>query len=508
MTKHSTKQETGTTNSSQKEEPSKESQISLEPEDLDEEDAARLLAELVSFQDQVFFEKSKPVVGSSPESKVAKLEMSTSQKEQRAHNKNTQDANIILVKESDKKETESSHKQKDNGQNDSFLRRLLPQARNSTQQNQGMEEDGADEASTSASSFQENRGTGSHARLSILPSSVSFSPPEIIRQAGATIKLPLALSFDDESTQGNNSRNTQSEQPHQFETYSYSTPTYCRICGGLLAGLWRQGMKCKGCNMDIHHGQGKGEHDDCRAEALMTSCPCDRTVSSVESNNINEEKQNLNHQLQQFQRMFQTHPNLWKEVTEQLDKDFMTNIKQVIIKEGTDNERSQKIRRARENIIKPTVDKLDAVEAKGFIYSLVWLLYYHLILVAFFGLLTASIFSAALIPTRYGINRHGILLHMSTVLVSLHVGLLLLAVAIQMATLHFQRKEIIVDNFLQQTLTVQAKEDFGISVMDAAAKARLWSERLVLTAAIMCAVTIAAWFHFESAFSMQHARAN
>jgi Phorbol esters/diacylglycerol binding domain (C1 domain) len=348
-------------------------------------------------------------------------------------------------------------------------------------------------------------------------------PPPIFRQAEMTLKLPLRLSLDTvekeeddddddcasvvESTASPSivaspSSSSESEQPHQFETRSYSTPTYCQVCSGLLVGLWRQGMQCKVCKMNIHHGQGKGEHDDCRAEALLKSCPGNdrqsRPFVTATSNRDDNQGLDLRQQLQKIQHMFQNHPNLWEEVTEQLDKDFMNNVRQVIIKEGADSERSQKIRRTRENYIKPTLKKLNEVESKGFVYSLAWLLYHHVVFLALVGSGTAIIFGGVLLllPTSRGggnTSQH-IFLHTATVSVSLHVGMILAAFGIHMATVYFQRKEIIIDNFLRETLTIQAQEDFGISVMDTAAKARLWSNRLVTTSIFMCAVTILVWY--------------
>lgn len=69
------------------------------------------------------------------------------------------------------------------------------------------------------------------------------------------------------------------EFAHQFEVHSYRAPTNCTLCSGLLVGLWSQGLQCKMCRMNIHRGQGLGEHDDCRAEALMT--PCSRMSGST-----------------------------------------------------------------------------------------------------------------------------------------------------------------------------------------------------------------------------------
>lgn len=497
--------------------------------DLDPDDASRLVAELVSFPERVVFETNCPANNNNEDdqsmvesSDVGSAVLPREKKGLGQHNHYVQDSNVLFIKEARMEQTSLSNEGEDNdGNTHPLFRRLLP-TNSDDKENYGDRRHGefhngskADgEGSTIASSTlreeeeqqQQQQQPSLNPSPSILSSpAVSFSPPDIIRQAvGATIKLPIALSSSLDEDSSSHSTTHRSEQPHQFETHSYTSPTYCQVCKGLLAGLWRQGMQCSVCKMNIHHGQGKGEHDDCRAEALLTSCPGSCTVAPTEvvDNQNNETQRNdLSHQLEQIKHMFDNHPNLWKDVTEQLDKDFMTNIKHVIIKEGADGERSQKIRRVRENVVIPFLDKLNAIESKGFMYSLAWLLCIHVVFVAAMALLAIAIFAGALVPTTLGVTQQGISLYTSTIMVSLHIALLTLAVGIHWATVHFQRKEIIIDNFLQQTLTVQAEEDFGISVVNAAAKARLWSYRLVVTTVMMCLITTAAWYHFEKEFS-------
>lgn len=69
------------------------------------------------------------------------------------------------------------------------------------------------------------------------------------------------------------------EQAHTFEVVSFSAPTKCGVCNGILAGIFRQGKQCKTCGLIIHHGEGAEGHSNCHAEAMLKPCPMQKQDS-------------------------------------------------------------------------------------------------------------------------------------------------------------------------------------------------------------------------------------
>uniref|UniRef100_A0A023F3P7 protein kinase C n=2 Tax=Triatoma infestans TaxID=30076 RepID=A0A023F3P7_TRIIF len=41
-------------------------------------------------------------------------------------------------------------------------------------------------------------------------------------------------------------------KPHTLTVHSFKSPTFCDLCGEMLFGLVRQGLKCEGCSMNFH----------------------------------------------------------------------------------------------------------------------------------------------------------------------------------------------------------------------------------------------------------------
>ncbi|XP_040063144.1 serine/threonine-protein kinase D3-like isoform X2 [Ixodes scapularis] len=40
--------------------------------------------------------------------------------------------------------------------------------------------------------------------------------------------------------------------PHSLTVHNYKFPTFCNLCGFMLFGLYRQGLKCRWCGLNFH----------------------------------------------------------------------------------------------------------------------------------------------------------------------------------------------------------------------------------------------------------------
>ncbi len=295
------------------------------------------------------------------------------------------------------------------------------------------------------------------------------------------------------------------ELAHKFQSHTYSSPTKCDICDGLLVGLWNQGLQCSCCGMNVHHGEGRNGHDDCRAEALLLCCRgswCDvispeRSVGLGSKTCVATNRNNSKDLLQAFQEIQQlakASPNFLQEVKDQINKDVKSCAKKMIVKTGAQEQRSKnnfgKLRERVEGFVRA----LDEVEKRGFAYSVGRLLHYHAMLAAALVLLTILGFGVGLSATRQGISIHSLLFHTCVVSASLHVGFLAVALLVRQASFVFQRRAAILDQFMREVFTIQAKEDIGISIESAAILSRTWSDRIAISSAIACGTAIACWY--------------
>ena len=58
-------------------------------------------------------------------------------------------------------------------------------------------------------------------------------------------------------------------QGHYFKKVHFPVPTFCSLDQNLIWGLFRQGMKCQGCDMTVHEKCYKLVKDQCKSEAKV-----------------------------------------------------------------------------------------------------------------------------------------------------------------------------------------------------------------------------------------------
>ncbi|XP_047369782.1 protein kinase C-like isoform X2 [Vespa velutina] len=75
-----------------------------------------------------------------------------------------------------------------------------------------------------------------------------------------------AISVKDREA-GIQSHQNEIDVPHQFFVHTYKRCTFCDHCGSLLYGLYRQGVQCKACNINIHKRCHKNVARNCGINA-------------------------------------------------------------------------------------------------------------------------------------------------------------------------------------------------------------------------------------------------
>lgn len=62
--------------------------------------------------------------------------------------------------------------------------------------------------------------------------------------------------------------------PHRFEKHAFTTPTYCNLCGNLLWGPVRNGLRCIDC--------GNSYHEKC-ADSVPKNCTKYKTIEGPQT---------------------------------------------------------------------------------------------------------------------------------------------------------------------------------------------------------------------------------
>ena len=308
------------------------------------------------------------------------------------------------------------------------------------------------------------------------------------RKAGL-IQLSRTLS----NTSNQNDSEREIQIPHTFLEHTYNTPTFCDICDGMLVGLWSQGYKCSSCGMNTHRGQGAGEHDNCRAEALVRPCPGRKKDAQK-----NEEEVKLGDTIKKIRELAKD-PNFLKEVTSQLDKDIKSKASRVILQIAVDDERTKNLKRLKVMVL-DVVSKIDAITRNGEFYVMMFLLSIQALITVIQTIISFGLFLVVLAP-KYGfLSKSSFQLaamHDSTVTCSLHTILSIVSGTSYYISCMFMHKRLIIERFLKEALKINPEPDIGISVTHGAALCKYLSSRTFISSVISSLLSCYFWHYAQ-----------
>nr|XP_024216188.1 serine/threonine-protein kinase D3 [Halyomorpha halys] len=118
-----------------------------------------------------------------------------------------------------------------------------------------------DSKRSSSSTLHVPRSTSDTGSTSSLISTVDDSVS--LKHGGKTSRSP---SLSSRITLNDRDLNRLIKIPHTFVVHSYARPTVCQICKKLLKGLFKQGMQCKDCHINIHKKCISKVPKDCSGE--------------------------------------------------------------------------------------------------------------------------------------------------------------------------------------------------------------------------------------------------
>ncbi|KAI1301324.1 Protein unc-13 -like protein B [Halotydeus destructor] len=114
--------------------------------------------------------------------------------------------------------------------------------------------------------------------------------------------------------------------PHKFEQFTATKPTYCCECEGFLWGLARQGLKCRRCKVKCHEKCQALFNSDCLQRAAERSAKGGRTSSLLTSQLDEKMKKREGENLELFELVRRTF-----DIDGQEHADFMRSIRQAVL---------------------------------------------------------------------------------------------------------------------------------------------------------------------------------
>jgi hypothetical protein len=199
--------------------------------------------------------------------------------------------------------------------------------------------------------------------------------------------------------------------------------------------------------------------------------------------------------IKQVHKLSQTSPNFLQEVRQQIDKDIRAHVVDGIVTSGMESERRKTLKKVKIKVMS-FLKLVNALEARGEVYTFVLLLGAQALIAGAAAALAFLLVSVALWPTHglFVESAIGItVIHCATVVATTHTALLLLTFVLRRGSYHLKRQSSVFDHLLHNKFQLDAEEDLGISVANAAIRARAWSMRAFYSASLSCAASAVLW---------------
>jgi hypothetical protein len=222
----------------------------------------------------------------------------------------------------------------------------------------------------------------------------------------------------------------------------------------------------------------------------------------MDQTNNNNNNNNFTDAIQQVRQMAKERPNFFRDVKAQMDRDLQSRVKSIIVSKGTQEQKSKSLLRLRTHVVVPTVRLLDRIERKGGWLSYGMLMAMHVVTavvvcgVCWTGLSVASWKTTTAHDDRVTAAAG----HLVAINYAFHMAVFASVMVVRRVVFVMHRKSKVLDQFLQEVLSLSAEQDLGISVHQFATRARLWMKRSTATALTMLMVSLVTyrWMHHSS----------